>query len=77
MAITDEGFLHPRPGNKDTPVLHHKELGLDDQEHSTIVSPSPTTTRGISNNSTPPLQKTVAQQLTGGSSEIPEKKQGT
>ena len=73
VAIADEGFLHPPPGNKESPLLHRKELGLDEQEHR--VTPS-STTRGISNNSTPPLSKTAMQQSTGGSSEVPEKKQG-
>ena len=76
VGIADEGFLHPPPGNKESTLLHRKELGLDDQEHhSTVVTPSPAT-RGISNNSTPSLQKTTVLQSTGGSSEAPEKKQG-
>ena len=75
MGITDEGFLHQPPGNKESPLLHHKELGLDDQEHRpTVVNPPPAT-RSISNNSTP-LQKTAILQSTAGSSETPEKKQG-
>ena len=70
VSSADEGFLHPPPGNKDRPLLHPKELGLDDQvHHPNIVTP-------LSNNSTPPVQKNAMQQSPGGSSETPEKKQG-
>ena len=76
IGIADEGFLHPPPGNKESPLLHHKELGLDDQEHhSTVVNSSPAS-RGVSNSSTSPLQKTAIMQSSGGSIETPEKKQG-
>ena len=77
VGIADEGFLHPPPGNKDSPLLHHKKLGLDDQEHHPNVVTPPSATMGISNSSTPVLQKTAIQQpTTRGSSEVPEKKQG-
>ena len=70
MNTTDEGFLHPPPGNKESPLLHPKELGLDDQEHHpNVVTPH-------SNNSTPPVQKNAMQQSPGSNNEIPEKKQG-
>jgi len=67
-GITDEGFLHPPVNVKNT--IHHKNLVLDDHDHS-VVSPPPTS--GVSNNSTPPqLQKISGQQ----SSETVERKQG-
>ena len=78
MGIADEGFLHPPPSNKESPLLPHKELGLDDQEHHpTAVTPSPATRVLSNNNSTPTLQKSVVLQSSGSSSEAPEKKQGT
>ena len=53
---------------KDT--IHHKNMRLDDQDHS-VVPPPPTS--GVSNNSTPPqLQKISGQQ----SNETVERKQG-
>ena len=40
MDIADKEFLYPLPGNKESPLLHHKELGLDHQEcHSAIFNP--------------------------------------
>lgn len=77
VGIADEGFLHAPPSNKESPLLPHKELGLDDQErHPTVVTPSPATRVLSNNNSTPTLQKSAVLQSTGGSSEVPEKKQG-